>query len=148
MIFEHQDEGLVPSIAILGLIYFASFYYAYIKDSPLSSAMSAQAEKMHPTYWSIPNGRILNFGDRAAAVVGQDTCRTAFGSHSCWRYSTTPGSQQLITLSDGTQEIWTTVDTGKNRIYIERPNGMRVGDTLPMNGFGGAQQEFTPSERN
>ncbi|GAB0154649.1 hypothetical protein MnBA_40490 [Marinobacterium sp. BA1] len=89
-----------------------------------------------PTVSSIPDGRGLNLGDRAGTVVGTDRCNNGFGdSYACWLFSLEPGTKTWITLSDGTREPWKTVDAGEGRIYLERPNGFRVSDRLPMNGF-------------
>lgn len=45
------------------------------------------------------------------------------------QFSLEPDAQTLVILADGTKELWKTVDAGDGRIYLERPNGLRVSDT-------------------
>ncbi|WP_415912431.1 hypothetical protein [Neptuniibacter sp. QD37_11] len=93
-----------------------------------------------PVVWSIKSGHVLNLGDRSGKVIGTDKCNDGFGgAYDCWIFSLKDGHKKLIHLTneEGSvfYEVWTTVDAGRGRIYLERPNGMRVSDSLPMAGF-------------
>ncbi|MBP7662270.1 hypothetical protein ACRN96_18350 [Shewanella oncorhynchi] len=113
----------------LFLLISATFMYGCDSATELGSSLSEYYQLPKPTVWAIPDGRTLNLGDRSAVIVGTDRCNNGFGYYSCWMFSLEPDAQTLVILADGTKELWKTVDAGDGRIYLERPNGLRVSDT-------------------
>ena len=80
-----------------------------------------------PSIWAIPGGTAVDIGGEFVEIVGTDQCNNGFGdTYPCWKFSLSPGDAQLVTLSNGLQEMWTTSDAGQNRVYLVRPNGFRV----------------------
>jgi hypothetical protein len=80
-----------------------------------------------PKAWALSSGKSVNIGGETAEIIGTDNCSTGFGdTYSCWRFSLTPGDTQLVILSNGIQELWTTEDAGEGRVYLVRPNGFKV----------------------
>ncbi|CAH1592583.1 hypothetical protein THF1C08_320028 [Vibrio jasicida] len=85
-----------------------------------------QVEVAMPTQWMVHHGEKVDIGGEVVAIVGTDKCFTAFGTYPCWKYSLIGGDKQLVTLSNGIQEIWTTVENDNDSLSLVRPNGFVV----------------------
>lgn len=80
-----------------------------------------------PSAWAISDGKSVDIGGETAKIIGTDNCSTGFGGvYPCWRFSLVPGDTQLVSLSNGIQELWMTEDAGEGRVYLVRSNGFKV----------------------
>jgi hypothetical protein len=99
-------------------------------QSSLSKAAQSVAEKydvQQPELWALPDGQKIDIGGEVTYIIGTDQCTTGFGStYACWKFSLKPGDTQLVSLANGTQELWTTEDAGRSRVSLVRPNGFKV----------------------
>lgn len=88
---------------------------------------ASEQYKIAPSVWAIKNGATVDIGGEVVEIIGTDQCNNGFGDiYPCWTFSLIPGNTQIVNLSNGIQEIWTTQDAGKNRIFLVRPNGFKV----------------------
>lgn len=93
----------------------------------LGKQVSEQYNMSEPAVWSIKNGTEVDVGGDFVEIIGTDQCNNGFGdTYPCWKFSLIPGDTQLVTLSNGVQEIWTTQDAGEKRIHLVRPNGFKI----------------------
>lgn len=99
-------------------------------QSSLSRAAQSVAEKydvQQPESWALPDGQKVDIGGEVTYIIGTDQCSTGFGStYACWKLSLKSGDTQLVSLANGTQELWTTEDAGSSGVSLVRPNGFKV----------------------
>lgn len=96
----------------------------------LSKAAQSVAEKydvQQPKSWALPDGQKIDIGGEVTSIIGTDQCSTGFGStYDCWKFSLKSGDIQLVSLANGTQELWTTEDARSSGVSLVRPNGFKV----------------------
>lgn len=106
------------------------FALAGCDQSNLNNAAQAVAEKYNikqPEAWALSGGQKVDIGGEVTSIIGTDQCSTGFGStYACWKFSLKPGDTQLVSLANGTQELWTTEDAGRSGVSLVRPNGFKV----------------------
>lgn len=77
---------------------------------------------IEPKILTIIDGQEVVIGDKVLTILGTEQCSFVIGYHSCLGFSTEPGSEKRVSLSDGTHEIWTTMRDASGWIRLKRPD--------------------------
>lgn len=92
-----------------------------------AQAVAKKYDVQQPKSWALPDGQKVDIGGEVTSIIGTDQCSTGFGgTYDCWKFSLKSGDIQLVSLANGTQELWTTKDVGSGRVSLVRPNGFKV----------------------